>query len=62
MRDPSPKNSPGQPRFTIAVAKLKVIWNDKNIAISSKVRLMRYLVMSTLIFVCMWNADHNSRH
>ena len=26
---------------TAAVTKLKVIWNDKNIAISSKIRLMR---------------------
>ena len=29
---------------TAAVTKLKVIWNDKNIAIGSKIKLMRYLV------------------
>ena len=29
-----------------AVTKLKVIWNDKNIAISSKIRLMSSLAMS----------------
>ena len=37
---------------TAAVTKLKVIWNDKNIAISSKIRLMRSLAMSIIIFVC----------
>ena len=31
---------------TAAVTKLKVIWNDKNITIISKIRLMRSLVMS----------------
>ena len=30
---------------TAAVTKLKVIWNDKNIAISSKIRLMRSLAI-----------------
>ena len=35
---------------TAAVTKLKVILNDKTIAISSKIRLMRSLAMS--IFVC----------
>ena len=37
---------------TAAVTKLKVIWNDKNIAISSKIILMRSLAMS--IFVCVY--------
>ena len=31
---------------TAAMPKLKVIWNDKGIAISSKIRQMRSLVMS----------------
>ena len=31
---------------TAAETKLKVIWNDKNIAISSKIKMMRSLVMS----------------
>ena len=31
---------------TAAVTKLKVIWNDKNIAITLKFRLMRSLAMS----------------
>ena len=40
---------------TAAVTKLKVIWNDKNIAISSKIRLMRSLVMSIFLNACeMW--------
>ena len=37
---------------TAAVTKLKVIWNDKNIAISSKVRLMRSLAMSIFFYAC----------
>ncbi|KAK2183658.1 hypothetical protein NP493_301g03013 [Ridgeia piscesae] len=30
---------------TAALAKLKTIWNDRNIALSSKIRLMRSLVL-----------------
>ena len=37
---------------TAAVTKLKVIWNNKNIAISSKIRLIRSLVMSICLCVC----------
>ena len=37
---------------TAAVTKLKVIWKDKNIAISSKVRLMHSLAMSTHLYAC----------
>ena len=37
---------------TAAVTKLKVIWNDKNIAISSKIRLMRSLPMSIFLYAC----------
>ena len=35
---------------TAVVTKLKVIWNDKNIAISSKIRLMRSLAMSIFLY------------
>ena len=35
---------------TAAGTKLKVIWNDKNIAISSKIRLMRSLAMSIFLY------------
>ena len=34
------------------MTKLKVIWNGKNIAISSKVRLMRSLAMSIFLYAC----------
>ena len=34
------------------MTKLKVIWNDKKIAISSKIRLMRSLPMSILLYAC----------
>ena len=37
---------------TAAVTKLKVIWNDKNIAISSNIRLMRSLAMSIFLYAC----------
>ena len=37
---------------TAALAKLKTIWNDRNIALSSKIRLMRSLVMSMFLYVC----------
>ena len=37
---------------TAAVTKLKVIWNDKNIAISSKIRLMHSLAMSIFLYAC----------
>ena len=40
---------------TAAVTKLKVIWNDKNVAISSKIRLMHSLAMSMFLYACeMW--------
>ena len=37
---------------TAAVTKLKVIWNDKNIAISSKIRRKRSLAMSIFLYAC----------
>ena len=37
---------------TAAVTKLKVIWNDKNITISAKIRPMRSLAMSIFLYAC----------
>ena len=37
---------------TAALAKLKTIWNDRNIALNSKIRLMRCLVMSIFLYAC----------
>ena len=37
---------------TAALAKIKTIWNDRNIALSSKIRLMRSLVMSIFLCAC----------
>ena len=37
---------------TAAMTKLKVIWNDENIAISSKVRLMGSLAISIFLYAC----------
>ena len=39
-------------KTTAVVTKLKVIWNDKNIAMGSKIRLTRSLVMSILLYAC----------
>ena len=36
---------------TAALAKLKTIWNDSNIMLSSKIKLMRSLVMSIFLYV-----------
>ncbi|GFO20373.1 endonuclease-reverse transcriptase [Plakobranchus ocellatus] len=37
---------------TAAQTKLKPIWNNKNIAISSKIRLLRSLVLSIFLYAC----------
>ena len=37
---------------TAALVKLKTIWNDKNIVLSSKIRLMRSLVTSIFLYAC----------
>lgn len=37
---------------TAALAKLKPIWKDKNISLASKVRLLRSLVISILLYAC----------
>ena len=50
MKDLNLKFSPGSPRVTAALAKLKTNWNDRNIALSSKIRLMRSLFMSIFLY------------
>ena len=44
----------GQRLFTITQTelKLKTIWNDKNIVLSSKIRLMCSLVISIFLYAC----------
>ena len=37
---------------TTALARLKTIWSDKHISLSSKIRLMRSLVISVLLYAC----------
>ena len=39
-------------QITAALGKLKTIWNDKNIVLSSKIRLMRSLVISIFLYAC----------
>ena len=47
-----PEILPRIAQATAALAKLKTIWNDRNIALSSKIRLMRSLVMSIFLYAC----------
>ena len=35
-----------------ALTKLKTLWSDRNIALSSKIRLMRSLVLSIFLYAC----------
>ena len=37
---------------TAALTRLKLVWNDRSISLSSKIRLMRSLVTSTLLYAC----------
>ena len=37
---------------TAALARLKIIWNNKYISLSSEIRLMRSLVISVLLYAC----------
>ena len=37
---------------TAALTKLKLIWRDNNISLGSKVKLMRSLVISILLYAC----------
>ena len=37
---------------TTSLARLKTIWSDKHISLSSKIRLMRSLVISVLLYAC----------
>ena len=39
-------------QITATVTKLKGIWNDKDIVISSKIRLMRSVAMSIFVYAC----------
>ena len=37
---------------TAALAGLKPVWNDRSISLSSKIRLMRFLVTSIFLYAC----------
>ena len=39
-------------QITAAFARLKPVWNDKSISLSSKIRLMRSLVSSVFLYAC----------
>ena len=50
MRVPKPQILSRIAQTTAALTKLKPVWNDRSISLSSKIRLMRFLV--TFIFLC----------
>ena len=37
---------------TVAFTRLKPVWNDRSISLSSKIRLMRSLVTSIFLYAC----------
>ena len=37
---------------TAALARLKPVWNDRRTSLSSKIRLMHFLVRSIFLYVC----------
>ena len=37
---------------TAAFSRLKIIWRDKNFSLASNVKLMRTLILSTLLYAC----------
>ena len=39
-------------KTTAALSRLKIIWKDKNISLTSKVKLMRTLILSTVLYAC----------
>ena len=39
-------------KATAALTKLKPVWNDRRISLSSKIRLMRSLVTSIFLYAC----------
>ena len=47
MKDQNLKFSP-----TAALTKLRPIWGDRNISLSSKIRLLRSLVISIFLYAC----------
>ena len=52
MRISSMRYSPGQHRQQQHFTRLKPVWNDRSISLSSKIRLMRSLVTSLFLYAC----------
>ena len=45
---------------TAVLTRLKPVWNDRSISVSSKIRLMRSLVTSIFLYVCeSWTLTHS---
>ena len=52
MKNPKPEVLSRIAQTIAAVINLKVIWKDKKIPISSKIRLMRSLAMFMFLYAC----------
>ena len=47
---------------TAALTRLKPVWNDRSISLSSKIRLMRSLVTSIFLYACeSWTLTQSSK-
>ena len=47
---------------TAALTRLKPVWNDRSISVSSKIRMMRSLVTSIFLYACeLWTLTADSR-
>ena len=47
-----PEILPRIAQTTVALTRLKPVWNDRSISLSSKIWLMRYLVTSIFLYTC----------
>ena len=52
MRVPSLRILSRIAQTTVALTRLKPVWTDKSISLSSKIRLMRSLVTSIFLYTC----------
>ena len=47
---------------TAALTRLKPVWNERSISLSSKIRLMRFFVTSIFLYACKLQQSHNEEY
>ena len=60
-KDSKPEILSRTTQMTTALTRLKPVWNDWCISLSTKIRLMRSSAWHILLLVCLWIMDPNSR-